>query len=58
VSWAGASFTAAGALIYNSTQSNKAVAVLNFGGNKTPSAGVFTLTFPTADATSAIIRIA
>lgn len=58
VSWLSADFTAAGALIYNSTQSNKAVAVLNFGGNKTPSAGVFTIIFPTASATSAIIRIA
>lgn len=57
VTWSGASFTAAGALIYNSTQGNKAVAVLNFGANKTAT-GTFTITFPTADATSAIIRIA
>ena len=57
VSWSGASFTAAGALIYNSTQSGKAVAVLNFGGLKIAN-GTFTVTFPTADSTSAIIRIA
>lgn len=55
--WTGASFTAAGALIYNSTQGNKAVAVLNFGNNKTAS-GTFTITFPTASATTAIIRVA
>ena len=55
--WTGATFTAAGALIYNSTQSNKAVAVLNFGGNKTPFASTFTIQFPSATSTSAIIRI-
>ena len=48
--------TARGALIYNSSKSNKAVAVLDFGADKT-SSGTFTVTFPTADATSAIIRI-
>jgi hypothetical protein len=57
-SWTSASFTAAGALIYNSTQSNKAVVVLDFGGDKTVSAGTFTVIFPTADASNAIIRIA
>lgn len=56
--WSSASFTAAGALIYNSSQSNKAVAVLNFGGNKTPSASVFTIQFPAATSSTAIIRIA
>lgn len=55
--WTGASFVAAGALIYNSTQSNKAVAVLNFGNDKTAS-GTFTVTFPAATATTAIIRVA
>ena len=55
--WTGASFTTTGALIYNSTQGNKAVAVLNFGNNKTAS-GTFTVTFPTATATTAIIRVA
>jgi hypothetical protein len=57
-SWASASFTARGALIYNSTQSNKSVAVLDFGSDKTASAGTFTIIFPTADASNAIIRIA
>lgn len=56
--WTSAAFTAAGALIYNYSQSNKAVAVLNFGGNKTPTNGIFTVTFPLATSTSAIIRIA
>jgi hypothetical protein len=55
--WSGASFTAAGALIYNNTQGAKAVAVLNFGNNKTAS-GTFTVTFPSATSTTAIIRIA
>ena len=54
-SWSSA-LTARGALIYNSSKSNKAVAVLDFGADKTSSA-TFTVTFPTADATSAIIRI-
>jgi len=57
-SWSNASFTARGALIYNSSKSNKAVAVLDFGGDKTVSAGTFTVQFPTADASNAIIRIA
>jgi hypothetical protein len=50
--------TARGALIYNSSKSNKAVAVLDFGSDKTSSAGNFTIVFPTADASNAIIRIA
>jgi hypothetical protein len=57
-SWSTASFTARGALIYNSTQSNKSVVVLDFGSDKTASAGTFTIVFPTADASNAIIRIA
>ena len=52
------SFTANGALIYNDTQSDKAVAVIAFGGDKTVSSGTFTIQFPTADASNAIIRIA
>jgi hypothetical protein len=56
--WSTATITANGALIYNSTQSNKAVAVLAFGGDKTSTAGDFTIIFPTADASNAIIRIA
>lgn len=56
--WSTASITARGALIYNSTNANKAVAVLDFGGDKTSTAGDFTINFPTADAATAIIRIA
>lgn len=56
--WSTASITARGALIYNSTNANKAVAVLDFGADKTSTAGDFTINFPTADASSAIIRIA
>jgi len=56
--WSSSTITAAGALIYNSTNSNKAVAVLDFGGDKTSTNGDFTIVFPTADSTSAIIRIA
>jgi len=57
-SWTTATITARGAMIYNSTQSNKCVAVLDFGSDKTSTAGTFTIVFPTADATNAIIRIA
>ena len=53
-----ATITAMGALIYNSSDSNKAVAVLDFTSNKTSTAGTFTIQFPTADASNAIIRIA
>lgn len=56
-SWASASFTARGALIYNSTQGNKSVAVLDFGADKTASGTTFQIEFPTANATSAIVRI-
>ncbi len=56
-SWAGASFTARAALIYNSTQGNKSVAVLDFGSDKTVSNNTFLITFPTADPNSAIVRI-
>jgi len=58
VSFTSASFTANGALIYNDTQSDKAVAVIAFGGDKTVTSGTFTIQFPTADATDAIIRLA
>lgn len=57
-SWTSASFTCRGALIYNSSQSNKAVAIFDFGSDKTVSTGTFTVSFPTADATNAVIRIA
>jgi hypothetical protein len=60
--WSSASFTARGALIYNSTPAHTytdpSVIVLDFGSDKTASAGDFTVVFPTADATDAIIRIA
>ena len=55
VTWTPASFTTRGALIYNST-TGAAVFVLNFGSDKTPN-GTFTVTFPTANSTNAIIRI-
>lgn len=58
VTWSNATITANGALVYNSTQSNKAVAVLAFGGDKTSTSGDFTIIFPAANSTSAIIRIA
>ena len=58
VSFTSASFTANGCLIYNTDQSDKAVAVIAFGGDKTVSSGTFTIQFPTADASNAIIRIA
>jgi hypothetical protein len=58
ISWTSASFSADGALIYNATNSNKSVLVLNFGGTKTVTSGTFTIQFPTADASNAIIRIA
>jgi len=53
-----ATVTANGAVIYNSSASDKAVIVLAFGGDKTSTAGDFTIQFPTADASNAIIRIA
>jgi hypothetical protein len=56
--WSSATITANGALIYNSTNSNRAVAVLAFGGDKTSTNGDFTIVFPAADASNAIIRIA
>jgi len=60
--WSSATITANGALIYNSSttggSANRAVVVLAFGGDKTSTAGDFTIAFPTADASNAIIRIA
>mgnify|MGYP003625312896 FL=1 len=56
--WSSATITARGALIYNDTDSDKAVAVLDFGADKTSTAGDFTIQFPAADASNAIIRIA
>lgn len=56
-SWTSATFTARGALIYNSTKGNRAVAVLDFGADKTVSNNTFQIAFPTPDANSAIVRI-
>ena len=59
VSWTSATITARGALIYNSSVGgNPAVAVLDFGSDKISTDGTFTVQFPTADATNAIVRIA
>jgi hypothetical protein len=56
VSWPGASFTARGALIYNSSQSNKSVAVLDFGSDKLFTAANNTVTMPTNSASTALLR--
>jgi hypothetical protein len=57
--WSAATITARGALIYLANGgTNPAVAVLDFGSDKTSTAGDFTIQFPTADASNAIIRIA
>lgn len=56
--WSAATITARGALIYNSTQGDKAVAVLDFGADKSSTSGDFTVIFPAAAAATAIIRIA
>jgi hypothetical protein len=59
LSFTSATITARGALIYNDTAAgDPAVVVLDFGSDKTSTAGTFTIQFPTADATDAIIRIA
>jgi hypothetical protein len=58
ISFTSATITARGALIYNHTNGDKAVAVLDFGSDKTSTAGTFAITFPAADASNAIIRIA
>ena len=57
VTWAGASFTARGALIYNSTNSNRSVAVLDFATDQTGTGNNFIIRFPSSNVTSAIIRI-
>ena len=56
--WVNATITARGALIYSTSAGNPAVAVLDFGADKTSTAGDFTVQFPAGDATNAIIRIA
>jgi hypothetical protein len=56
--WTVATFTARGALIYDSTRANAAIAVLDFGSDKTSTASTFTVQMPAAGATTALIRIA
>ena len=56
-SWANATITARGALIYNSSKTNKAVYVLDFGSDISSTNGAFTVTFPTPDATNGLIRL-
>ena len=53
-----ATVTARGCMIYNDTNSDKAVAIIDFGGDKTSTAGNFTVVFPSPTATGAIIRLA
>ncbi len=55
-SWTTATITARGALIYNSSKSNKAMYVIDFGADKTSTAGTFTVQLPTPDATNGLIR--
>jgi hypothetical protein len=56
--FASATISADGCIIYNSSASNKAICLIDFGGTKTSTNGDFTIQFPTADASNAIIRIA
>ena len=56
--WLTSTITARGALVYNSSKSNKAVAVLDFGTDKTSTSGSFTIQFPANTSTTALIRIA
>ena len=58
LSFTGVTLTADGALIYNTSASNKAVCVLSFGGDKTATSGTFTILFPAFTAANAILRIA
>jgi hypothetical protein len=57
LSFTGVTLTARGALIYNTSQSNAAVAVLNFGADKSATSGTFTIQFPAFTSSAAIIRI-
>jgi len=58
ISFTSATITARGALVYNSSESNKAVCILDFGGDKTATSGTFTIQFPAADSSNAILRLA
>jgi hypothetical protein len=57
LSFTGVTLTARGALIYNTSLTNAAVAVLDFGGDKTATSGTFTIQFPAPTSTAAILRI-
>jgi hypothetical protein len=57
ISFTGVTLTAAGALIYNTSASNKAVCVLDFGADKTATSGTFTIQFPADTTAAAILRI-
>ena len=57
LSFTGVTITARGALIYNTSSSNKAVAVLNFGADKTATSGTFTIQFPPFTTSAALLRI-
>jgi hypothetical protein len=57
LSFTGVTLTARGALVYNTSESSKSVCVLDFGGDKTATSGTFTIQFPDANDTQAIIRI-
>lgn len=56
--WTGATFTARGAQIFNNSAANASIGVFDFGSNIPVVAGNFTLTFPTANATAAVLRLA
>lgn len=58
VTWTTATLSAAACMIYNTTNSNSSVSVHDFGGTVSSTAGTFTVTLPTADASNAILRIA
>ena len=57
LSFTGVTLTAAGALIYNTSATNKAVCVLSFGSDKTATSGTFTIQFPADTTSAAILRI-
>jgi hypothetical protein len=56
--WASSTITARGAMLYNASKANRAIAILDFGADKTSTDGDFTIQFPVADASNAILRIA
>ena len=58
VSFSNSTISASGAMIYNSSASNRAIAVISFGGTVASTAGTFTVTMPAANASEAIIRLA